>query len=635
MLRVVVQFNSLPPGFLARVFLRGMREFEHVDFNHEQAAMYSLGHSVAIFSRRLEATDCWEITLQATNGACLNKAGDALTKVKEFFPGMFELDAWGLQRSKGGYWEYQYLRHVTMERAIESRVERPNMALGFIFRENGREVFNAGFKVVSSACRTIRMQPRPGMTLGNGRFDPTRERRTWPRVVLLMVDTGLAHDKKACEHFRLVHNAGIPIIPVIMPGYKIDTPSAWWPKSLPELAEHKLFVLPPWGTESFEEFLAVAEKSKGVQEGRYSEIKLKENITNVDFKIMKLVREGLHETLESRTAGWLYDRLVGTEGRGDAAVLLNQWRSSKQLIAHNPSCLAPLALLCGGGAGAGGGASLLAGRRSVRVAPGYAGAPTSCEPGAVAGREGEWEKPTGGVDESLPCPVCETREIFPPGCFRKTECVLFFSESNTKKEGTLPCGKCRTAVRVLDILVPEVFVSYSWGVQAAGGHFPIQEMAKKLQTSVEETCGLLVWLDVHGGIAAGDDHVRKMLEGVERARVVLVFLSDRYVMSVNCQLEFAHAVQHRRFILPCLVDGWTGPGPESEGWWEHARTLCRQGYAPYQCQDGTPPESAKPMLEDSHGRKLMWNALSLAEPLDLRGLEVEGVAVATSPQVGV
>mmetsp|Transcript_13468 Transcript_13468/g.31350 ORF Transcript_13468/g.31350 Transcript_13468/m.31350 type:complete len:354 (-) Transcript_13468:657-1718(-) len=103
MLRVVVQFNSLPPGFLARVFLRGMREFEHVDFNHEQAAMYSLGHSVAIFSRRLEATDCWEITLQATNGACLNKAGDALTKVKEFFPGMFELDAWGLQRSKGGY----------------------------------------------------------------------------------------------------------------------------------------------------------------------------------------------------------------------------------------------------------------------------------------------------------------------------------------------------------------------------------------------------------------------------------------------------------------------------------------------------------------------------------------------------
>ena len=67
---------------------------------------------------------------------------------------------------------------------------------------------------------------------------------------------------------------------------------------------------------------------------------------------------------------------------------------------------------------------------------------------------------------------------------------------------------------------------------------------------------VLCWLDVEGGLSAGADHVKQMVDGVMKAHVVVIFLSDAYVLSENCRREYETAVQHSKYILPILIPSW-------------------------------------------------------------------------------
>ena len=75
----------------------------------------------------------------------------------------------------------------------------------------------------------------------------------------------------------------------------------------------------------------------------------------------------------------------------------------------------------------------------------------------------------GVIFEAVPCPACVQNGDLPPFCFNRKDCLLFFSEDalNTPRKGAMECRQCAaharpSSIRILDIIVPEVFISYNW-----------------------------------------------------------------------------------------------------------------------------------------------------------------------------
>ena len=161
-----------------------------------------------------------------------------------------------------------------------------------------------------------------------------------------------------------------------------------------------------------------------------------------------------------------------------------------------------------------------------------------------------------------------------------------------------------------------------------------------MRRAVELETGALCWLDVGGGMCAGQNHLERMRRGMERAYAAVVFLSDGYVRSSNCRREMCLALGAFRHVVPVLLppaavdpadwerhrypsresmeaalrdSGWGGQSPAPERWWEHAAALCAE-------DGGTTPE----------GDVVDWAALAEFPPLDLRAagpLATERVAL--------
>jgi hypothetical protein len=199
--------------------------------------------------------------------------------------------------------------------------------------------------------------------------------------------------------------------------------------------------------------------------------------------------------------------------------------------------------------------------------------------------------------EVRPCPVCVLHGTQPPGRFLASECRLRLDEGDRARLGAVTCPACRRAgrpglVRVMDVAPPEVFASYNWGAALGGGLFSTQELARVLLRRVEEAGDVMCWLDVEGGMGAGQDQLAEMRRGVRRAAAVVVLLSDAYVNSDNCKREFLHAARGAKYLIPVLVPdvglaagrfaaGWTGAGPAAEGgYWRHAERVCESPQDP-------------------------------------------------------
>jgi len=236
------------------------------------------------------------------------------------------------------------------------------------------------------------------------------------------------------------------------------------------------------------------------------------------------------------------------------------------------------------------------------------------------------------VKESIACPGCSSAGDLPPFSFERKELLLYFSESNTNKIGTVKCPRCRTAGRtwhhrIMDIMAPEVFLSYNWGrrvtPERGPSYFATQRLVTALQRKIEQEADITCWLDVAGGMGAGQDLNKEMLEGVGKAGVFVLFLSDAYCVSRNCRAEISNAMKFGKYIVPVLLpgvkaegpqgysDGWTGPGYEDSHWWQHARRIAKV---------------AEKEIKQENGDELAvvaWSALSQFAPIDLRGEELE------------
>ena len=209
---------------------------------------------------------------------------------------------------------------------------------------------------------------------------------------------------------------------------------------------------------------------------------------------------------------------------------------------------------------------------------------------------------SGAIQDSVPCPSCLLHpENVPPWCFSRGELLTFFDEENDKRQGTMTCPKCTKLnippIRILEILAPEVFLSYQWGMRveddSMNGYYITQEFVKKYRKKIELEADVLCWLDVGGGLTKGQELLKQIEEGIEGAFVALIFLSDAYVMSENCRKEFGFISRGGKAIVPILLPppaiklggrkeevstGWTGElavDPQTRArnpsWWSHTQ----------------------------------------------------------------
>lgn len=116
--------------------------------------------------------------------------------------------------------------------------------------------------------------------------------------------------------------------------------------------------------------------------------------------------------------------------------------------------------------------------------------------------------------------------------------------------------------------VTDVFLSHNWGKDELGrnNHNRVALINKKLKKVGYDT-----WFDEE---RMTGDIDKKMSQGIEKAKGVIVFITKRYHEKVqgdkandNCKLEFSHATrQKNQNMLPvvmepgmCDTGKWTGP----------------------------------------------------------------------------
>jgi hypothetical protein len=225
------------------------------------------------------------------------------------------------------------------------------------------------------------------------------------------------------------------------------------------------------------------------------------------------------------------------------------------------------------------------------------------------------------VLEAVPCPSCLQRENVPPFCFDRRECLLSFRAEALRKSraATVDCPSCEKMGRthkfpILDIVVPDVYMSFHWGVlnRKTFTH-STHQLVDSLQQVIEHGADVCLWYDV------GPNPSNQMYQGVAKSIVVIIFLSDAYCGSPRCISEFLHTVHNCKYIIPVLLPGnedgdkggqtdagWTGPGAEDKDWWQHT-TTCSS------CQD---PRT---------GKRFSWAPLAQFSPIDMR-VKVKGRA---------
>jgi hypothetical protein len=162
------------------------------------------------------------------------------------------------------------------------------------------------------------------------------------------------------------------------------------------------------------------------------------------------------------------------------------------------------------------------------------------------------------IFDAVPCPMCISSQDLPPHTFDRKKCMQWFSDGNLTKSGSVTCPKCDGEGRpcrmnISDLISPQVFFSYNWGMTTDDINYSTQGFVVPLRDRIEFGTDLLIWLDIGGGMGTGDNHMVAMFDGIKKATVVVIFLSDAYVNSANCQREFLHAVRNSKYIVPVLI----------------------------------------------------------------------------------
>ena len=109
-----------------------------------------------------------------------------------------------------------------------------------------------------------------------------------------------------------------------------------------------------------------------------------------------------------------------------------------------------------------------------------------------------------------------------------------------------------------------------------------QDLVNVLRKKFDQDAGAFL-VDVGEGKVSHED----MLQ----CTCVVILLNDGYIQSEQCAAEFLLATRYSKFLIPVLVDGWTGPNDKD--YWKHAK-------------------------KEINGQRVSWFPLSQFEPIDRR-----------------
>jgi len=605
--KYVLTVPGLPESFMHRLLVKLRRHYQHMDFTGTAAALYDRGLKLQLF---VTATT---LTVYASTRRQLAQVQQYLRDLCVFFPGVHSLRG-GVARAG-----------LDGEESVVGRGDEPIQvsmieAAGWIgwkwemvgeadwrdWRGRGTEIKNQKFAQALAvkkeftndelaAYQVFNLSASSYIKVGDIYFKPDKpepiaeqiraailaadgkdqaqddvlritppSRSEWTdtsqmRVVIVVIDPRLAADSTAVQQFRAAVARGLVLIPVIAPGYNIQDYSRWWPDDLPELRQYALFV-----------DLRAEEEWPQKVEGELLR------------QINKFLSEWRGEVPDPAAFAEAADRVVcaqcSDEGM-DVPHAFSRCACEEQLTKWRVQARADAA--------ADGGAA----REPPQL---------TCSRGHVVDLEDALSQPP--LLQALPCPMCLKRGMSPPYAFNREECLLYFTEGALKgaREGVVQCPFCVVFIRILDIVVPEVFLSYNWGEKdAATGTYSTQEIVRSVRFPIEDGADVVTWFDVGGGMGAGQSAAAEMEQGVAKSTVVIIFLSDAYCSSGNCMREFLHTVRHSKYIIPVLVPGWTGAGAEDTTWWLHAHS----------CSDCKDPDT---------GAAFSWSTLGRFAPVDLR-----------------
>jgi ankyrin repeat protein/Ca2+-binding EF-hand superfamily protein/GTPase SAR1 family protein len=627
-IHLTFKYMALPDGAFESIVVRIAKAATHTEYSASAAVFYRLGHIGQIFYFK-DDQKYVNLSLRSSSAKMLEQMRSEILRMEEFFPGLVRvlldispsnnkviepaqvviladdvaiakridcavkketLNKWnqtlstalqlprpsdyrsvlGLTKSERKDFDYHCTRiservvndsgwnELTVKEALkELKFDADEGTISSLLRED--EV-KRGAKAEqdSSGLQSAMLLVIEEMSFQH-KYSDLQQKIENARVVLVCITPSVGSCASTCEQLQVHLKANRAIIPVLMGDFEIANFDRWWPDNMGGLEAHKLFVdmrnLDHIKFKASKEL--VPQLAKFLEEWRALPLSVKNAFSNGETELQSaLIRCKNCPNSESGIENpEIFDR-------AEVLVKWNEYLMKRELLDSDTFKY----FIC-----------------------------RKCQ----FRHELHDLLSIPNIPEAMPCPLCIKAGKVPPGSFVVDACRLNFSEMDTQRAGTVLCEVCCRRIKILDLAPREVFGSYSWGYKLAESppRFSTQEVVLPLLKQIEIEADVMCWVDVNGGMGAGEDHLVEMRRGVEAARVFLVFLSDCYVLSTNCIREFAHASEKCKFMIPVLLPetnqrvnnlsvGWTGPGPGTSNWWQHAISLteamssCRPKDAP-------------------------------------------------------
>jgi hypothetical protein len=612
-------FNKLVPDFFERFLIALRQQYLHMDFNSVAASLYARGLKVQLFVHYKKGNHDGPAYLK-----CLTCTPKQMDQIEELLNKLLLLCP-GSRLVRITHQE-RMLSIRAIEKPVDVRIIcSPMVASSVALATYIKQTIE---QIEASRERACKLSVDAGVA----EINPGRM-----RVVLVVIDPWLKSSKKGQKQLRAAIAKDVAIIPLICPGYHLENFGLWWPENLQELLKDYVLFFDCRSMLS-DGFKVLADSQEAQEHGTVPTF-------TVEEKYMTLSsgeKEDLEAMAAKERARWM--RSVESQLLDRIYKCLDEWRGEVPMAFASkdledsiicPQCIEEQMAEPG-----------VFSREQCRL---------KLRDWRVRQnklRSEQMQAGTGQVFDrvyheacihdhrfdvenllarsisydAVPCPTCVRSQQFPPFSFSRETCLQHFRATTTSSDVCMDCPVCESAhrrsrIRVLDILPPQVYISFHEGVQEMIGAKTVmstQELVQSMQTGIQRLSDFLCWFEAGrttlGLYSGAQEDTRAGVEmhvGATMSSVMILFLSDAFCASNVCVREYLHAARSAKLIIPVLVpdkgpifeggpaSGWTGAGGHDKRWWLHAMNCSS-------CRD---PDS---------GKSFTWSALSLFPPIDLR-----------------
>lgn len=577
-------FDGDPPGMYERLSVKIKNTFFHTDIGTDTSVFYNFGNVGQLF-RAKGTIDTIEYKVRASSRDIINDIQKCFVYILRFYPGLNVVE--GEQK---------------LPKQLSNKMRRVSEdAELFVHVVVLASKHLVGETFVSALCLAepaliVRLQCEEMW----GTMSPYRS----TRMVVLCIDKhSMSSPKAFASTFQQYVDSGCLVIPVLLPGYKVSNYEEWWPSTFPSLSSFTLFM--DFRTVEYAyslKFIIHSGKITSLFKYDYKHVGIKRAVAKLLVPQVKvqlnewrgyLKKSGFSKAEQIPCPTCLIDdsdRVSYFERSLLVEIITVEMRAHPTLVSQH-SMIPSIGLSS---------PSKVAVGKEKKLS-------AFCKYGHECAVEDLLAK-TAEKKDLIPCEFCVEESTETIYYFDRAGIISLIEESNDEKTGLVTCPMCLSSQKILDLVGVEVFVSYNWGLQNKTQGF-VQSMGY-----IEAELDIFCWLDVGGGLKIGQDLIQSMMDGVAKCPIFLVFLSDSYVKSRNCQREFMEAFRQRKYVIPVLLPelgilpdgtstGWSNMESccDDSSWLSHLSNMCNSYHHP-----------------DDAGSILRWDYLSEFAPIDAR-----------------